>query len=110
MGGRGLNLVQRRYKWGGGGCYEHRNEPFGCMQFGISSLLEPSFSRRGLLQGVIIGSLALGATGNIQNDTCLDTCRLAHINPLRAAICPGPCKLKTKGKRSALRSYSKRCQ
>jgi len=28
-------------------------------------LEEPSFSRRVLLQGVIIGSLALGATGNM---------------------------------------------
>ena len=46
----------------------------------------------------------------VRNDTCLDTCSLAHMNPIRAAICSEPCKLKTEGKRSALRSYSKRCQ
>jgi hypothetical protein len=46
----------------------------------------------------------------IRNYTCLVTSSLAHINPIRAAICLGPCKFKTEGKRSALRTYSKRCQ
>jgi len=30
-----INLAQGKDE--SGGCYEHLNEPFGCMQFGISS-------------------------------------------------------------------------